>query len=127
MQFYWSAIILETCWQIAPFPAYSGGKIVQTGIFFQTPAFETPRPSPILSYPPYPALCNLDAAGKLTCDDISEGGTPNVQPPRRFFQKHGVTDLALNFKLNNRASEEGQPLAKFLNYFKLVIFSQKYI
>ena len=80
-----------------------------------------------LSNSPQPAVCNLDAAGKLTCDDISEGGTPNVQPPRRFFQKHGVTDLALNFKLSNRASEEGQPLAKFLKYFKLFVFTQNYI
>ena len=91
------------------------------GIFFQTPAFETPRPSPILSYPPYPALCNLDAAGKLTCDDISEGGTPNAK------EVSFKLDLALNFKLNNRASEEGQPLAKFFKYFKLFVFTQKYI
>ena len=77
VQFYWSAIILETCWQIAPFPAYSGGKLVQTGFFFRL--LPSKSLAPPLSYPPYPALCNLDAAGKLTCDDISEGGTPTAK------------------------------------------------
>ena len=72
------------------------------------------NPSP-LPYPPHPALCNLDAAGKLTCDDISEGGAaPTAQPPRRFFMK--IWKLVIE-----------QVWQSLLKYFKLVFFAQKHL